>query len=404
MKKFFYLLFILSLNSFGQITFEKGYIIKNNGSKEECLIKNYEWDNTPTQIYCKKNPTDPEKAINTNELLEFGIYPNVKYIRTNVEIDKSSNDLNFLTEYRRPNMKKEDLLLHVLLEGKASLYEYKENGTTKYFYKIDNKPIKQLIFKYYSPDGITIRKNETYKQQIFSDLKCPEITLKQVERLPYKRTSLLKIFIKYNECVESNYKNFIKNKGNGEFHINPRAGINFSSLKISNPLTPNKNAEFNSKISPRISLELEYILPFNKNKWGVLLEPTYRTYSEKKIIYEGNLYGGSLEGEVNYSSIEIPLGLRYYMFLNNKSKIFVNISYIYDFIFNSNIKFIREDGQEEEPLDLQSFPNYGLGAGYNYEKFYFELRYQTNRSILSGYSFWSSEFKNMSLIFGYRFL
>ena len=52
-KLFFLLTIILSLNSYSQVSFEKGYHIDNNDQKISCLIKNLDWKNNPTKFEFK---------------------------------------------------------------------------------------------------------------------------------------------------------------------------------------------------------------------------------------------------------------------------------------------------------------------------------------------------------------
>ena len=43
-----------------------------------------------------------------------------------------------------------------------------------------------------------------------------------------------------------------------------------------------------------------------------------------------------------------------------------------------------------------------MGVGYNYnQKYSVEFRYHTNRDILTDYNAWNSDFKTISIIFGY---
>jgi hypothetical protein len=112
--------------------------------------------------------------------------------------------------------------------------------------------------------------------------------------------------------------------------------------------------------------------------------------------------GGVLIASVDYSSIEVPLSLRHYFFLNNSSKIFINASYIFDLSSKSSIEFNRNDGSNLNSLEIETRNNLAMGIGYKQnDKYSLEVRYQTNREILGNYSFWSSEYKTLSIIFGY---
>ena len=73
MKKqlLFLLTIILSFNCYSQISFEKGYYINNSYQKTNCLIKNIDWKNNPTDrsseimddLNNDKNPTFKEEKL-----------------------------------------------------------------------------------------------------------------------------------------------------------------------------------------------------------------------------------------------------------------------------------------------------------------------------------------------------
>ena len=115
-----------------------------------------------------------------------------------------------------------------------------------------------------------------------------------------------------------------------------------------------------------------------------------------------NVSGGVLVSKVDYKSIEVPLGVRYYMFLNDKSKLFTNISYVIDFAYNSTIQFFRQDNSMLNSLESKSRPNMAIGFGYKFMDTYgIEMRYCTSRNILGDYLYWSSDYRTISIVFGY---
>src|SRR5690606_38551156 len=115
-----------------------------------------------------------------------------------------------------------------------------------------------------------------------------------------------------------------------------------------------------------------------------------------------NVSGGVLIASVDYSSIEIPASLRHYMFLGNNSKIFINASFVFDLNTKSSIDFIRNDGSVFNELEIETGTNIAMGIGFKQnDRYSLEIRYQTNREILGNYAFWNSEYKTVSLIFGY---
>ena len=93
---------------------------------------------------------------------------------------------------------------------------------------------------------------------------------------------------------------------------------------------------------------------------------------------------------VDYSSIEFPVGLRHYLFLSNNSKVFINASYIFDLSSKSSIEFTRNDGSNLDSIEIETRSNLAIGIGYKQnDRYSLEVRYQTNREILRNYLFWN---------------
>ena len=119
---------VFSLNSYSQISYEKGYFIDNANQKINCLIKNSDWKNNPTEFEYKLSEKGESKNATIRSIKEFGIDNSSKYIRSTVEIDRSSESVNFLSNDMNPNFNKETLFLRVLVEGKANLLEYVDSN------------------------------------------------------------------------------------------------------------------------------------------------------------------------------------------------------------------------------------------------------------------------------------
>jgi len=401
MKKslFFVLLVFFSVNSFSQISFEKGYFIDNSNKKTECLIKNMDWKINPTEIDYKLTENDESKTIYIKNIKEFSVNNQSKYIRATVDIDRSSENLDQLNFDRNPVFNKEQLLLKVLVEGKANLYGYNDESLQRYFYSKEDKEIKQLVYKIYFNEYKYVINNVTYQQQLLNNLTCGNITLKDIKKVDYKKNDLVSFFVLYNNCVGGEQINFEEKVKRKVFQLTVRPGMNFSSLAIKAETPTSRDTDFDQEISFRFGIETEFILPFNKNKWSVILEPTYQYYKSEadRILHLGTDFEKTEYVRVEYNSIEIPFGFRYYMFLNDDSKLFVNASYIIDISGSDVIDY--ESGLD---LDITSRNNLGLGFGYKFKNRYsLEFRYHTTRELLGNYVFWSSNYNTFSVIFGY---
>ncbi|WP_439182730.1 autotransporter outer membrane beta-barrel domain-containing protein [Carboxylicivirga taeanensis] len=398
------LLTISCIESYSQIVFEDGYFIDESNKKIECLIKNVDWRNNPTEFEYKLSPNESVQKATIQTVKEFGINNVSKYIRATTNIDRSSEQINTMSSERNPHFKEEKLFLKVLIEGPASLFIYVDGNLTRLFYKLEDSEITQLVYKSYIDNDI-VSKNEYFKQQLFLNLKCKNIGLKDIKNIRYSKKDIERVFIKYNECTNSDYVNYKPKQKQDLFNLAIRPGLNYSSLDIQNSIYETRNTDFANKLGIRFGIEAEFILPFNKNKWGIVIEPTYQYYKSEQVKEISNLSGGSIVSKVDYKSIEVPIGVRHYFYLNDKSKLFANISYVVDFSNYSDIKILRNGNITLNELEIKSGRNLAFGIGYKYkDKYSLEMRYNTNRELLSDYMYWSSNYNSLNVIFGISLL
>lgn len=377
---------ILTINAYAQITFEKGYYIDNDNQKVDCLIKNIDWKSNPTKFDYKSNESAEKETGNLETIKEFGINNTSKYVRANVKIDRSSEAILGLSKERKPNFEADTLFLKVLIEGKANLYQYYEGNLERYFYNKDNSNIEQLVFKTYKKSGNIIAKNLQYQQQLINSLQCATVSENKAKNLRYEKKDLIRFFVAYNECQAVSFTNFETKKKRNIFNLNLRPGLNSSTLSIENTSSLNRNVDFGSALSFRFGIEGEFILPFHKNKWSFIVEPTYQYFKTEK---EEN--GQTLKAD--YKSIELPIGFRHYFFLSKNSKIFLNASYVLDFSLDSFIGL---------NLEVNSLTNFAFGLGYQQnDRFSLEFRYLTQRDLLGDYISWQSNYQTLSVVLGY---
>lgn len=386
----FFLFLFFTIPFYSQITFEKGYYIDNNNNKISCLIKNLDWANNPTELLYKIEEQGSLKSIFIEDIKEFGIDNESKYERFNVEIDRSSEEIREMKYENYPIFKNEMLLLKVLVEGKATLYEYNSANLTRFFFKTDSSPISQLIYKSYKISETQIGKNNQFRQQLWNALKCDNMFIEEAENLSYKQDDLFNFFIKFNKCSNSEFIDFKNKRKKDLFNLNIRPGITNSSLSIANQSSYN----FDNKTGFRLGLEAEFVLSFNKNKWAIIVEPTYHNFKTE-------MTQNGLTSKIDYKTVEFPLGLRYYMFLNNNSKFFANAQYVIAHVVNSTAYFGDNKYKNNE---MEIVPNSSLymGLGYKYQnKYSAEFRMNFKKNILESYFFETSTYRSFSLVFGY---
>jgi hypothetical protein len=397
------LIAISSLKSYSQIIFENGYFIDESNKRIECLIKNVDWRSNPTEFEYKFSDNESAKIANIKTVKEFGINNVSKFIRAKINIDRSSDKMGKMSSERNPAFKEELLFLKVLIEGKASLYQYTDGNLIRYFFKLDDSEINQLVYKQYLYAN-KIAVNNYFRQQLYLQLKCDEIEKNELKHLSYDKRDLERLFIKYNECTNSNYINHAPHNKKHLFNLAIRPGINYSSLEIQNQWKQTWDTDFENRIGISFGLEAEFILPFHKNKWGLIVESTYRYFKSEQTKETSNVPGGILVSKVDYKSVELPIGVRHYFYLNDKSKLYANISYVFEIQNNSYVRFFEKDNTLLEELEVSSGMNMALGIGYKYNNNYsIEIRYNTSRNIIGSYLSWYSDYRTVSVIFGYSF-
>jgi len=389
-KKLLLVLFtFLSIHSYSQIIFEKGYYIDNNNKKVNCLIKNQDWLKTPKEFQYKLNEESQPQILTVVQVKEFAIDNSSKYERYSVNIDRSSELLKEMSYVKNPEFKEETLFLKVLTEGKATLYQYDEHDLKRFFFKTDTIGVNQLVYKSYKISEAEIGQNHHYKQQIANALQNSVISTKDIKNLSYNSTKLINIFSKYNQAFDAKTANIDAKPKKDLFNLNVRAGIKNSDLSITNSYTPVYDLYFDNKTGARLGIEAEFIFNFNKNKWAFIIEPTYQSY-------QAELLHRNYNAVVDYESIEIPVGFRYYSFLNDNSKLFVNCQYIVETQLGSKI-----DYQPKSELKVVSRSPIAMGIGYKFKnKYSLEFRYSTKK-ITEQHVYLTSNYTTTALIFGY---
>jgi hypothetical protein len=385
----FLILTLVTANVFGQITFEKGYLVDNQNLRIECLIKNTDWKSNPAQFDYKLTESGNVEKGTLNTAKEFGVTGFSRYVRADVKIDVSPADLDNLSKERNPVWSQERLFLKVLVEGKAILYYYENNGLIRFFYSVSDTTIKQLIYKEYYTNDNQVAENFKFREQLWTDVRLANAGMNSVENIRCNVSDLVRYFKKYNGSEGNSSIANYETKKKDSFHLRVTPGINYSWASVSNADNPDSYTDLGSQINFRMGVEAEFILPFNKNKWGIFVDPSYQ-------YFKSSGQHGSETIDINYQSIEFPLGLRHYFFLNNDLKVFVNALFIpaYSIVFNSTISY----------LEVITGTSYAVGGGIGYKKLSAEMRYSTNRDLLRGYLTLYNDYQRFSLILGFRIL
>ncbi|MCO6148576.1 tRNA modification GTPase [Flavobacterium sp. NRK1] len=381
------LMLLLPVLGISQITFQPGYFIER-GIKKECLIKNIAWKNNPVSIEYKFSENEESAVKTIDQISEFSVNNTYKFIRFTVNIDRSPVELRQLSYTKEPDWQTETVFLKVLVEGKVTLYQYEDGNLIKYFFsKDDNTKAEQLVFKEYLLDG-DIAKNSMFRQQLYNLMMDGTINRKKFESLSYNKNTLVKLFNEYNGNTGEKVNDHTLKQNRGDINLRITPGVSLTSLNISNNLSDNYYS-FNSKVTYRIGAELEYILPFNNNKWSLFIDPNYQFYNSDEEK-------GNQKMKIEYTYINLPIGARHYMYLNEKSKFFIDAAYTLSFSLGDN--YIQYSGSI---LDIQSNSTLSLGGGFSYDRYSIGIRHNFNHQIIN-YAYWNAKYSTTSIILGYK--
>lgn len=384
-----------------QTNFENGYIINSKGEKTNVLIENENWKKNPETFIYKLSEDAKIKTGRLGNIRAFGIGEKLKYVKASTKIDRDIYDLQTSVNNESLILKEETLFLKVLVEGEVSLYHLEDGKLNLYFIKspLTNK-IEQLVFKTYASQDDKIKYNNFFRKQLYDAFKAEKFDRSRLRNVDYKRSDLINIFESYNLSHNEDVVVYRTNR-KLEYNLYVRAGIGFNGLSATSP-SGNRDLDFGDESNLRFGFEFEVILPFNNNKWSLFVSPTYQSYSSEgtRIIAEGLPSEREFVTTADYSSIEMPIGLRHYLFLNNKSKIYLNAAAVIDFALDGTI----DPGGSEQPLEVSSFLNFAFGIGYQYDNFGVEVLTFANRNIVNDFVGWNSDYSSLALHLTYKFL
>jgi len=388
------LLFLVVTESSGQIRYEKGYFINNDNQRIECLIRNMNWKYNPVNFSYKLDHSAVSKKGDLTSVKEFGIYNYYKFVGADVKIDRSINPTTHISYEKDPIWKQEKLFLKVLLEGKANLYCYESKNLKKFFYSVEDGSISQLVYKEYQ-EGTALIKNTSYWQQLWGTLKYPESTMELIKNVNYNTKDLESYFKTYNRSYGDTITEIVNQAKSSYLNLKLTPGVNFASGSISLPGDQRLNeVTYKTNQTFRFGLEAEWILPFNRNRWGIVFEPTFQSFKSDSKPEDGT---------IDYKSIEFPIGVRYYYHINDQTRFYLNGFYVPGFAmnFNSQIMYIQNTGLEKD-FDVKSAGNVAFGGGAQHKRLSVEARYYANRNLLKDHSFLDPGYSRFSIILGYK--
>lgn len=207
------------------------------------------------------------------------------------------------------------------------------------------------------------------------------------------------VFILSYLNINSQTFDYSKNReNNNQINLKLNTGLNFIKFDINNNEIQNSSIDFGPQIALHIGAELEYILPSNNNKWAIFVEPNYISYRSEK---ERELFSSTEKVITEANSLNLPIGLRHYMYLNDEIRLFINGILNVQVESNTTITY-----SQRRDLKSEANPsNFAIGiGGVLNNKFFVEARVFSKFNALKEYAYWKGNFSQFSFIVGYNIL
>ncbi len=379
MRKLFALALLLPLTAIAQNKFQKGYFIDNSGKKTECLIRNRGWNNNPTSFEYRATEDSQTQEATLKEIKEFSITDGPTYVKANVPMERSSAKIQNMQMQKdaKFTLKEETHFFRLLFQASHSLFVYEESGLLKFFDRDQNGDFVQLIHIAYLDSQSILRHYNQYYSQLLERFSCQGSTLESMSKLEYTISDLTAYYRKTSDCKGEKVAEVKKNKG--DFNLRPFVG--FKSMKL-DASEYQSSPEFSiSKGGFAYGVEFEYILPTNNKKWAVIVDLEYNKF-EDEVDFPDGMGLTDKRAKIKFSSLQIPVGGRYYSFLSDDFKFFANATINLNFMSDKS-EIIYGEGQtqfDHRQMEGNSF-NFGLGAGISYKKFNAEIRYYTPQDL-----------------------
>jgi len=399
----FFLIFIPGI-LYSQKEFKTGYIITKDFELVEGLIANFGEEDSSNKYVFKKSKKDSLLYLNTNNVREFGIRNQKKFVLAQILLEISDSqvlDSNDTTEYTLKWMKK-NAFLEILIEGESTtLYYYYNSGVDNFYVQMNKSKLIPLIYKQYSVlnthnNDFTTEfvENNTYITTLKNLLKCPNEN-SAVKKVSYTRKSMVNFIKKYFECNNEKYTVYYEGKPSTRFNFKLAYLLTFTDFGANNGTT--EYFDFTNGVNHTFGAEIEYMIPFNKYRWSVFVEADYQFYKDTYIHPYTNI-----PTSIDYKVIEMPVGISYHIHLNHSNSLFLRAAIIPNIVLDDSYIAFYTPGNK---YDLDGPVNAYVGAGYAFKRFAIEYRYYSTQNLTESMdkNTHDSDFDHMSLRVSFTF-
>ena len=396
-----------------QLIYSPGYIIQKEGTRHG-LLSHSGFGKESKLLYFKETENSVSTSYTPKSIDGF-FYEGELYESAVINTEVSVFDMSNLDDGAELRFERDTVFLIQLVKGEKSLYFFNNRVNKVQFYIKIKSEYELLLYKRYMLEGegkrVVYENNKYIGQLGVYMMDCPEI-INDLKKLKYSKTSLSKLFWKYNDLMDYTYE-VTRGKKALRYEYGVKAGLNLTSLKLSEkPYYALLNLDDARKIYPAFGVFLNTYLQRNRQNLSLYnelyytefyatgqmeyhLDEYYHTISDSKIDYMGINMLSTLRYAIPAGGFNINLnaGIAFPIYSD-----LINVKTRHILFYTTNYEVSEIAIPYFKPSKLAAVV--GIGATYN--KFSFDVRFEKrgNHSDADGYKV------NMSKLYflaGYRF-
>jgi len=410
MKKLYvlFLFVLLSLLSWSQQRYEKGYIVNLEGDTVFGNIRYENWLSNPSAINFKLTENDKPTVYKPNEIQSFQVHNEI-YISSLIEVEVSRRNVELLDDNPKLKLKQKSVFLNIIVSGEKKLAAYSEYSGNDNFYIFYEGKYQLLVYKKYlmnTNQKQLIQEDKKFIGQLMVYLADCDKIIPKIQTAKYTRQSLQRLFAYYYSSCLGIQTTHIQKIEKDVISYRAIIGLNNTKLNFEGQINYLADVDFPSSTNFTFGAAIDIGFRRSKNKYILINELIYTSY-QTTGFYDVNLHY-NYDIELGLKQINLNTLFRY-NFPIKETSIFVNMGLANAFLLKFDNKLVTTNTFNGKVRHLKALDEYRiwelgglLGLGVGWRKWSVEFRTQLSLGM-SDYVTLSSYTTKGFLFLNYRF-
>ncbi|MEL6673204.1 MAG: hypothetical protein AAFR61_13465 [Bacteroidota bacterium] len=387
--------------AWGQAQFVPGFFIDESGKKMSCLILDEDWKDNPVSFQYRMTGQGESQERGLENTQAFGIEGGFTYMRAEVQIDRSTSQLQELLTNPYPVFEPATLFLKQIVSGPIHLYQYAESNLTRYFTQVGEGSIEQLVYKKYRTPRGEVATNHGFRDQLAELFTQEGGVAPKTSYLSYTASAISKFFQQQFEAQNQSYQVFRNPRRKAALALRIKAGGDVQNSIIRTDFGNQDGTLLSNSLTPQAGLELSYTLPFRNNAWEIFAGISYHRYFGQANFIINPIFNNDQDVSVDYQGLEFELGPRFLFYQKNDRVIYVQGTLYPNYIVLGDSKV---DYEIYSDFQLSPISSIGLGLGARWGAFSMEVRSMIPRDLTRLILAQNTNLRRISLSLGFQLL